>query len=189
MPLLYHWRHLGRSQVQNLAPARTISCGISMRIYPCYFNLCGRCIGWPFTCFSCERCNMSSINKRSNRVLEPLKTYQKETENCFGRETNPRPTRWAPIGSPQAFSEMDLWHWMLARLKNQQKACSFRWPTDFCPKNESPEWFFSRRNVPQSIIYPRTYCQHKKADSSWSIEDNKKICRKSVAKSGCESVL
>ena len=110
MPLLYHWRHLGRSQVQNLAPARTICWGISMKNYPSYFfNLCGRCIGWPFTCFSCVRCNMSSINKRSAGVMEPQKTYQKETGNCFGRETNPRPTRWTPIGSPQAFSGMDLW--------------------------------------------------------------------------------
>ena len=27
-----------------------------------------RCIGWLYICFTCERCNMSSINKKSTRV-------------------------------------------------------------------------------------------------------------------------
>ena len=46
----------------------------STKIYPLQFSTlkiysCVRCFGLLYICFICERCNMSSINKRATRVV------------------------------------------------------------------------------------------------------------------------
>ena len=41
-------------------------------------NYYARCIGWLHICFTCERCNMSSINLRSTRMVETLKKIQRQ---------------------------------------------------------------------------------------------------------------
>ena len=65
-----------RLQVQNLVPARTFCCAISIKIYPslviCIHNIIS-CIGWLHICFTCERCDISSINKRTTKVAAGLK--------------------------------------------------------------------------------------------------------------------
>ena len=70
---------VGRSQVQNLALARTLCCGIFVKMYSSscdlhtkyQFNV--KCIGWPKVCFTCERCDIRSINIRSTRQVATFK--------------------------------------------------------------------------------------------------------------------
>ena len=78
------------SQLQNLVPASTFYCGISvksflqfvMRIHK--INSWVRCIGWLCICFTWERCSMSSINtKRSTRVVATLKRRNYHSCNNF----------------------------------------------------------------------------------------------------------
>ena len=39
------------------------------------FNSCVRCIDWLYICFTCVRCDISSINKRSTRVVATFKNH------------------------------------------------------------------------------------------------------------------
>ena len=81
-----------RSQVLNSVPARILCCGISVKMYLplviCIQNIDSwvRCIGWLCICFTFERCIMSSINKRSTRVvgtLTKIKKWSKSQRGAF----------------------------------------------------------------------------------------------------------
>ena len=54
------------------------------------FNSCVRWIGWLFIWFTCERCDTSSINKRSTRVVATLKI----------RTVEPIPKKFRDFGNP-----------------------------------------------------------------------------------------
>ena len=62
-----------------LSLARSFHCGVSenstrlLMISIHNFNSCVRCIVWQYICFTYERCNMSSINKTSTRVVVNVK--------------------------------------------------------------------------------------------------------------------
>ena len=45
------------------------------------FNSCVWCIGWLYICFTCERCDMRSINKRSTRVVATFKKSHGQKDN------------------------------------------------------------------------------------------------------------
>ena len=72
---------VGRSQVRNSVPAKTLHCGISVEMYPSSYDLYTQhqfmreMYWWLYICFTWERCDMSSINKRSTRVVA---TFKKE---------------------------------------------------------------------------------------------------------------
>ena len=50
-----------------------LKCTLPLVICIHNINSCGRCIDWLHICFTCVRCDMSSINKRSTRVVATLK--------------------------------------------------------------------------------------------------------------------
>ena len=50
-----------------LAVESPLKCTLPLVICKHNINSCVRCIDWLFICFTCERCDMSSINKRSTR--------------------------------------------------------------------------------------------------------------------------
>ena len=56
-----------------------IKCTLPLVI--CIHNIssCVRCIGWLYICFTCDRCDMSSINKRSNRQPLIIKKFAKDS--------------------------------------------------------------------------------------------------------------
>ena len=68
-------RRLWRLQIQNSVPARTFHCGVSVNINPSSSKLYAQKLIhlWDvlvdYICFTHERCNMSSINKKSTRVV------------------------------------------------------------------------------------------------------------------------
>ena len=60
---------------QGLFAAESLfKCTLLLVICKHNINSCVRCsIGWLYICFACERCNMSSINKRSTRKVNSFK--------------------------------------------------------------------------------------------------------------------
>ena len=45
-----------------------VKCTLPLVICVHNINSCARCFGWQYICLTCERCDMSSVNKRSTRV-------------------------------------------------------------------------------------------------------------------------
>ena len=100
---------VGRSQVWNSIPARTFLRYLLKSTHPlviCLHNIssCVRWIGWLKICFTCERFNMSSLNKISTRVAATnlKKVTQRSvlfsfSENFFQLErlVAGRPLSWA----------------------------------------------------------------------------------------------
>ena len=73
---------VGSSLVQNLVPARNFHREISVKICHASCNLCTQdqfiCIDRLDSCFTCERCNMSSINKKIRPGSgNPFKRFQR----------------------------------------------------------------------------------------------------------------
>ena len=62
------WRQQGLFPVESL-----LKCTLPPEI--CIYNINSRvrCAGWLYICFTCERCDMSLINKRSTRLVATFK--------------------------------------------------------------------------------------------------------------------
>ena len=68
-----------RCQQGLLAVESPLKCTLPPVICMHDINSCLICIGWLYICFACERCDMSSINKRSTWVVV---TFNKNS--CIG---------------------------------------------------------------------------------------------------------
>ena len=62
------WCQQGLFAVESL-----LKCPLPLVICIHNVNSCLRCIDRQYICFTCERCDMSSINKRSTRVVATFK--------------------------------------------------------------------------------------------------------------------
>ena len=69
-----------RCQKGLLAVESPLKCTLPLLICICNINSCVRFIGWLYIFFTCERCNTSSTNKRSTRVVATFKNVNKITE-------------------------------------------------------------------------------------------------------------
>ena len=61
--------HRFKTQQGHFAEESPLKCTLHLVFWIHNINSCVRCIGWLYICFSCDRCAMSSINKRSTRAL------------------------------------------------------------------------------------------------------------------------